>query len=189
MTRAFLTAAIAMLSLGAAHAETAKPRPGNVPGIDPSKKVCYYEASGFTYHYVIELGLVPQSCAMSIETPFAPLPQGWAVLLKEEVEPHGGPFRLCYYGLAHGRVEVERVSSSKGCNWTAGREFSPPVPSEGRAQFDHEEDATSVTTHGTARTNSKICFYHLPAVRHPARFTHYMTISKYSQCPEFFEAK
>ena len=60
MTRAFLTAAIAMLSLGAAHAETAKPRPGNVPGIDPSKKVCYYEASGFTYHYVIELGLVPQ---------------------------------------------------------------------------------------------------------------------------------
>lgn len=183
MIRTSLAAVFALLSLGAAQAETAKQMrnpPDNMPGT--TLKVCYYKDTGdFIYHYVIERGLLPQSCAPSIETPFARLPQGWAVLIKEEAEAHGGPLRLCYYGLARGRVEVERVSSDHGCNWTAGREFSPPVPSEGLANFDHEEDA--------AGTETKICFFHLPRARHPARFTHYMTISKYSACPKTFEAR
>jgi hypothetical protein len=185
MIRTSLAAVFALLSLGAAHAETAKQMrnpPANMPGTTLEKKVCYYEdADGFIYHYVIKLGLVPQSCAPSIETPFAPLPPGWAVLLKEEVEAHGGPLRLCYYGLAHGRLEVERSRPNMGCTWTAGHEYDPPTPPTGNADFVHEEDA--------AGTEAKVCFFHLPGARHPARFTHYMTISKYSACPKTFEAR
>jgi hypothetical protein len=179
---------LTLLLAGAAHAETAmlvKNPPANMPGAGLQKKVCYYDAGGFWYHYVI--GFVTRPCVDTIETPFAPVPARWAVLLKEEREAHENPLTLCYYGLAYGRLEVERISSQKSCRWTAGLEYDPPNPSTGTAELVHEEDAATATN--TTPANAKICFYHLPAATHPARFTHYMIISKYSMCPKTFPVR
>lgn len=169
MKRTSIAAILTLLLLGPAHAETAIPvkdPPRNLPGTGVQRQVCYYEdANGFTYHYVIEKRLLPQRCVDSIETPFAPVPPRWAVLLKEEREVHANPLTLCYYGLAHGRLEVERIASRESCRWTAGREYVPPEPSTGTAELVHEEDATTPTSATPA--SAKICFYHLLAATHP----------------------
>lgn len=189
MIKTCFAAMLALLLAGAAHAETATlVKDPKIPDATRQKTVCYYDAGGFMYHYVIEKRLVtPQWCVDSIETPFAPVPARWAVLLKEEREAHENPLTLCYYGLAYGRLEVEPIPSDKSCRWTAGLEYDPPNPSTGTAKLVHEEDATTATNataKNTTPANSKICFYHLLAATHPARFTHYRIISKYSECPK-----
>ena len=184
MIKTFLAAMFVLLLAGAAHAETAKliqNPPANMPGATLQRKVCYYDAGGFMYHYVIDRGLVTRPCVATIETPFAPVPPRWAVLIKDELEAHDNPWRLCYYGLAYGNLEVERISSRQSCRWTAGREYVPPSPSMGTAELAHEEDAAM-------GANTNLCFYHLTGASHPARFSHYMVISKYSKCPETFTA-
>lgn len=183
MIRTCLAAMLALLLAGAAHAETAQlVRNPNILDATSQKKVCYYDAGGFMYHYVIDRRLVTRPCVDSIETPFAPVPPRWAVLIKDEMETHENPWRLCYYGLAYGGVEVDRIPIRESCGWTGGGRYVPPSPPTGTAAFDHEEDAE-------AGTNAKLCFYHLTGASHPGRFTHYMIISKYSKCPETFPAR
>jgi hypothetical protein len=183
MIKTCLAAMLSLLLAGAAYAETAQlmKNPPTMPDAAFQKRVCYFNAGGFIYHYVIDRGLVTRPCVDSIETPFAPVPSRWAVLIKDEVEAHENPWRLCYYGLAYGRVEVERISPDKSCRWTAGLEYVPPSPSTGTAVLNHEEDAET-------GTNAKLCLYRLTGASHTVRFTHYVIISKYSKCLKTFPA-
>jgi hypothetical protein len=180
MIRTSITAILALLLLSTAHAETAKlmrDAPANLPG--ETRQICYYEAGGFTYHYV---GGLMTRCAATIETPFAPVPRDEGVLLKDEPEAHQEPRRLCYYGLSGGRLWVERTAPGLECTWTPSRPLGHPIPPTGKAGLLHEEDAATGAP-------TKICFYRVGDSSYRERFTHYMIISKYSLCPEYFQAQ
>lgn len=170
-----IAALVAALLLGPAHAGTANlMHDGEVPA-EQQRLVCYYETDGFMYHYVIDRGYLSRRCVQSIETPFAPVPQGGAVLIKDDIEMHGDPEKLCYYGLAGGRLLIDTVDRRESCPWTP-TEHAPSYLGTG----------TAVLAHKDSLANSTLCFYRSSPSGRP---THYRLISRYSECDQAIDVQ
>lgn len=170
MRNAIIAAILGLLISMPAHAETAKFAGYKDVG---RHRICYYSFDGLTLHYVLAndsfMSDFFASCASTMEVPFS-APRGWAVLLKDQVDPHNPMSRDCYYGLRT-RLFIRPTYSSRACYWTIAPEATPPSPRE----------VVNVGEERVGRSGTKLCYY---SADESGPRTHFRALSIYDECPE-----